>query len=73
MAPSMSLQSSYPWTTTPFIANAPMGGFANSALAISVTQAKGFGFIGAVFDIVALATELEQSIDDIAWCKIPRE
>src|SRR5437763_563577 len=32
MASSTSLQSSYPWTTTPFIANAPMGGFPTSEL-----------------------------------------
>jgi nitronate monooxygenase len=71
MAPSTSLQSSYPWITTPFIANAPMGGFANSALAIAVTQAKGFGFIGAVFDMVALATELEQTSKTLLGTEFP--
>jgi nitronate monooxygenase len=71
MAPSTSLQSSYPWTSTPFTANAPMGGFANSALAIAVTQAKGFGFIGAVFDLIALATELEKTSMALLGTEIP--
>jgi nitronate monooxygenase len=71
MAPSTSLQSSYPWTTAPFIANAPMGGFANSALATAVTQAKGFGFIGAVFDMVALATELEKTSRSLLGTEVP--
>jgi nitronate monooxygenase len=71
MAPSISLQSGYPWTTTPFIANAPMGGFANAALAISVTHAKGFDFIGTVFDMVALATELEQASVILLGARFP--
>jgi nitronate monooxygenase len=71
MAASTSIHSSYPWTTTPFIASAPMGGFANSALAIAVTQAKGFGFIGAVFDMVALATELEKASKALLGTEVP--
>lgn len=71
MEPYTSLQSSYPWTTTPFIANAPMGGFATSALATAVTQAKGFGFIGAVFDMVALATELEKTSKALLGTEVP--
>lgn len=55
-----SLHSDYPWTTAPFVANAPMGGFAGSALATAVSRAKGMGFIGAVFDMVALSKQLEE-------------
>ena len=71
MAPSNVLQSSYPWTTTPFIASAPMGGFAHSALAVAVTQAKGLGFIGAVFDMVVLATELEKTSKTLLGAEVP--
>ena len=71
MSSSTSLQSTYPWTSTPFIANAPMGGFANSALATAVTQAKGFGFIGAVFDMAALATELEKTSRALLGTDVP--
>jgi nitronate monooxygenase len=48
-----------------------MGGFANSALATAVTQAKGFGFIGAVFDMVALATELEKTSKTLLGTEVP--
>ena len=48
-----------------------MGGFANSALATAVTQAKGFGFIGAVFDMVALATELEKTSKALLGTEVP--
>ena len=37
------LQAWFPQTTSPFICNAPMFGFANSGLAVSVTRAGGFG------------------------------
>jgi nitronate monooxygenase len=71
MEPSTTLQSSYPWTITPFIANAPMGGFALSALATAVTQAKGFGFIGAVNDMVALASELDKTSKTLLGKEVP--
>jgi nitronate monooxygenase len=57
MAPP-SLASSYPWTTTPFIANAPMGGFATASLASTITKAGGLGFIGPVFAMPELDAEL---------------
>ncbi len=57
---SRSLQSLYPWTKTPIIANAPMRGFARAPLAIAVTQAGGLGFIGADTSLAALCTSLEQ-------------
>ncbi|CAL5874602.1 uncharacterized protein PFLUO_LOCUS8899 [Penicillium psychrofluorescens] len=40
----------FPHTTTPFIANAPMFGFADSRLAAAVTRSGGLGFIGGGFD-----------------------
>ena len=55
------LQSAYPWTETPLIANAPMGGFAGAALATAVTGAKGLGFIGAVFSMSELTSQLEEA------------
>jgi len=58
---SRPLQAAYPWTSTPIIANAPMGGFAGSALATAVTQAGGVGFIGTAFDMDSLSKELEQA------------
>jgi nitronate monooxygenase len=48
-----------------------MGGFANSDLAIAVTQAKGFGFIGAIFDMVALATDLEKTSKALLGTEVP--
>jgi hypothetical protein len=41
------LQQLYPWTTTPFLANAPMGGYANHALPTAVTKASALGVLGS--------------------------
>jgi nitronate monooxygenase len=60
MAPP-NLASSYPWTSTPLIANAPMGGFATAPLAITVTKAGGLGFIGPVFTMPELDAELTKA------------
>ncbi|KAJ5383362.1 Aldolase-type TIM barrel [Penicillium concentricum] len=49
-------------TTAPFIANAPMFGFADVSLATAVTKAGGFGFIGGGFDFRSESTQL-QSLD----------
>ncbi|KAE9963360.1 hypothetical protein BLS_006785 [Venturia inaequalis] len=57
MAPSLASQ--YPWTNSPLICNAPMGGFATHNLAAEVSRAGGLGFIGPVFG--NLSTELEQA------------
>lgn len=43
MAQSKHLQKWFPHTTTPFIANAPMFGFADYRLAAAVTKAGGLG------------------------------
>ncbi|CAG8939238.1 unnamed protein product [Penicillium salamii] len=47
-----------PESSTPFIANAPMFGFADVKLATAVTQAGGFGFIGGGFDFRPESTQL---------------
>ncbi|KAI6820102.1 inosine monophosphate dehydrogenase [Hortaea werneckii] len=54
----MSLQASFPWVKRPFIANAPMAGFANAPLTIAVYQAGGLGFVGSVDDMAALSNNL---------------
>ncbi|KAK3115194.1 hypothetical protein LTR53_005698 [Teratosphaeriaceae sp. CCFEE 6253] len=54
----MSLQQRLPWTQSPLIINAPMGGHAGAALAIAVTKAGGHGQIGAVADMNDLASHL---------------
>ncbi|KAF2107745.1 hypothetical protein BDV96DRAFT_505844 [Lophiotrema nucula] len=46
-----NLKDYLPWTSSPLIINAPMGGFANGALASAVTLAGGFGLIAGVFDM----------------------
>ncbi|KOS39759.1 hypothetical protein ACN38_g9378 [Penicillium nordicum] len=48
----------FPRTTAPFIANAPMFGFADAGLATAVTKAGGFGFIGGGFDFRSESTQL---------------
>ncbi|GIZ49636.1 hypothetical protein CKM354_001266500 [Cercospora kikuchii] len=56
----MSFQKWFPWTQTPLIINAPMGGFAKSSLAIAVTKAGGLGQIGATDDMQDLSLELSK-------------
>ncbi|KAK5055188.1 hypothetical protein LTR84_012937 [Exophiala bonariae] len=53
-----TLKEQLPWTQSPIIANAPMGGFAGGALAAAVTAAGGLGQIGAVVDMGELEREL---------------
>ncbi|KAI7316028.1 inosine monophosphate dehydrogenase [Hortaea werneckii] len=56
----MSLQALFPWVKRPFIANAPMAGFANAPLATAVYQAGGLGFVGSADDMLALSNNLSQ-------------
>ncbi|KAK5173327.1 uncharacterized protein LTR77_002008 [Saxophila tyrrhenica] len=59
---------SLPWTKSPLIVNAPMGGFAGPELAIAVTKAGGLGQIGAVTDMQALdhgLSKVAQELDRI--------
>lgn len=62
-----SLKEQLPWTQSPLVVNAPMGGFAGGALAAAVTKAGGLGYIGAVFDMGELERELslaQESLKD---------
>ncbi|KAE9375781.1 inosine monophosphate dehydrogenase [Stipitochalara longipes BDJ] len=56
-----SFQKQYPWTSSPLIANAAMGGFAGPGLATAVSRAGGIGFIGAVNDMVKLDQQLNST------------
>lgn len=57
----MSLQSRLPWTESPLIVNAPMGGIAGPALAISVTRAGGVGLMG----LVDVSSALDEWLDEV--------
>ncbi|RDW64844.1 hypothetical protein BP6252_10495 [Coleophoma cylindrospora] len=52
---STLLKSHYPWTSTPLIAAAPMRLIATTALAVSVSQSGGLGFLGIGTDSSVLA------------------
>ncbi|KAJ5216402.1 uncharacterized protein N7498_002809 [Penicillium cinerascens] len=52
------LKEWFPYTTRPFIANAPMIGFADFRLATAVTKAGGLGFIGGAFNFSAESAQL---------------
>ncbi|OAP64038.1 hypothetical protein AYL99_00010 [Fonsecaea erecta] len=43
-----SLRVRLPWTSSPLVVNAPMGGFAGGHLASAVTKSGGLGMIGAI-------------------------
>ncbi|KAI1364774.1 inosine monophosphate dehydrogenase [Xylaria arbuscula] len=57
------LLTDYPWTTGPVVINAPMAGFAGSALATAVTQAGGIGIIGTADSVSRIGTELQAVAD----------
>ncbi|KAJ5885597.1 Aldolase-type TIM barrel [Penicillium tannophilum] len=59
------LQTWFPHTTSPFIANAPMFGFADYSLAAAVTKAGGLGFIGGGFDFTAESSQLTKLNDQL--------
>jgi len=61
---------SYPWTKSPLIASAPMGGFALHNLACTVSQAGGLGFIGSVSDMHTLSEELHFARQKLAASNI---
>ncbi|KAJ5959108.1 Aldolase-type TIM barrel [Penicillium vulpinum] len=56
----------FPRATAPFIANAPMFGFADVSLATAVTKAGGFGFIGGGFNFRSESTQLLDLDDQLA-------
>ncbi|KIW84622.1 hypothetical protein Z517_00010 [Fonsecaea pedrosoi CBS 271.37] len=51
------LKSQLPWTSSPLIVNAPMGGFAGGNLASAVTKSGGLGMIGAI-----MSSDLEKEL-----------
>lgn len=55
------IQSYLPWVVSPFIANAPMAGFAGGSLASAVTLAGGFGMIGGLQNISDIRSQLQQA------------
>ncbi|KXT09957.1 hypothetical protein AC579_10269 [Pseudocercospora musae] len=57
----MALKDTLPWTRSPLIINAPMGGIATADLAIAVTQAGGLGQLGGVPDYEDLSKQLAQA------------
>ncbi|TVY43335.1 Nitronate monooxygenase [Lachnellula occidentalis] len=50
-----TLQSSYPWTTSPLITSAPMRLIAGEALTLSVSRSHGLGFLAIGTDLASLA------------------
>ncbi|KAI9874811.1 MAG: hypothetical protein M1830_005622 [Pleopsidium flavum] len=54
------LQQSYPWTTSPFIACAPMRLIALAPLAVAVSEAGGLGFLAAGSDLHDLDKDLQR-------------
>ncbi|EME39727.1 hypothetical protein DOTSEDRAFT_48153 [Dothistroma septosporum NZE10] len=54
----MSLRRTLPWTRSPLVINAPMGGIAGADLAIAVSNAGGLGQIGGVENLQDLESQL---------------
>jgi nitronate monooxygenase len=61
MSSSQPLHSTFPWTSPPLLANAPMGGFAGPRLASAVSLAGGLGLIGALDDPGVLDKQLQET------------
>ncbi|TVY28600.1 Nitronate monooxygenase [Lachnellula hyalina] len=66
-----TLQSAYPWTTSPFIVSAPMRLTANDALALTVSRTHGLGFLGIGNVLSALPPFLEKVTASLAESPIP--
>ncbi|KAF2439802.1 inosine monophosphate dehydrogenase [Karstenula rhodostoma CBS 690.94] len=58
---SRTLSSYLPWTSSPLLISAPMGGFAWAPLATAVSLAGGLGLIGSLNDMSQLSTQLSQA------------
>ncbi|KAJ4352160.1 uncharacterized protein N0V89_007507 [Didymosphaeria variabile] len=65
------LRSYLPWTKSPLLISAPMGGFAWSTLATSVSLAGGLGLIGCLNDMSQLSTQLTQARSTFASSSNP--
>ncbi|KAK7190404.1 hypothetical protein DPSP01_005364 [Paraphaeosphaeria sporulosa] len=58
---SHTLSSYLPWTSSPLLISAPMGGFAWAPLATAVSLAGGLGLIGSLNDMSQLRTQLAEA------------
>ncbi|KAK4118077.1 inosine monophosphate dehydrogenase [Parathielavia appendiculata] len=66
------LAAAYPWTTAPLIVGAPMRVMSGPALAVAVSRAGGFGFIGPSEKPESTAADLETAKGLIASSGIPQ-
>lgn len=57
----MSFRQQLPWTASPLIVSAPMGGFAGPELAAAVSRAGGLGLIGALDTPDTISAQLQQT------------
>lgn len=71
MLPTTTLNTAYPWTRSPLIANAPMRLIALAPLAFAVSQAGGFGWLAAGTDVTDLKKELQTVADQVAQNPVP--
>ena len=60
---TMSFCKVYLWTTDPLIISAPLRLIALAPLAVAVSRAGGFGFIGAGTDVIELENYLQEAAD----------
>ena len=68
---SKHLNTAYPWTRSPLIANGPMRLIALAPLAFAVSQAGGLGFLAAGTDTTGLRKELQTVADLVAQEPFP--
>ncbi|PLB39490.1 nitronate monooxygenase [Aspergillus candidus] len=65
-SPATTLLSRYPWVSSPFIVSAPMRVMSGPALAVSVSQAGGLGFLGPRVKTEETLADLEEATSLIA-------
>lgn len=66
-----ALRRGYPWTSTPFIASAPMRLISGAPLALAVSRANGFGFLGIGTDASTLPAILESAKAALQCSPVP--
>jgi hypothetical protein len=64
-----TLSSHYPWTSTPLIVQAPMRILSGPKLAVAVSEAGGFGFVGPGEKPEDLRSELDDSVALVSQSK----
>ncbi|PKY01345.1 inosine monophosphate dehydrogenase [Aspergillus campestris IBT 28561] len=65
-SPATALLSRYPWVSSPFIVSAPMRVMSGPALAVSVSQAGGLGFLGPRVKTEETLADLEEATSLVA-------